>query len=93
MKLSYPFADKMSIEIYPEFPESKENTSVHERLAGAVGRPSGATISEPVVDQVPWRERYSVLQCCSRKGERRKAKAKVKVERVETEEEMPNVKA
>jgi hypothetical protein len=29
-----------SSERYPEIPESKENSSVHERLAGAVGHPS-----------------------------------------------------
>jgi len=34
------------------------------------GVPTEATISEPGVDRVPRSENYSVLRCCSRKGER-----------------------
>jgi hypothetical protein len=32
--------DKNARGVFPELPESQENTSVHERLAGAVGHPS-----------------------------------------------------
>ena len=43
----------------------KEHGGTMSEIWWRSGVPIEATISQPVVDRVPWSEHYSVLRCCS----------------------------
>ena len=54
-----------------EFPESKENTTIHERLAGAVGYPSRVSRLQFWNRSLAGFPGGNIIECCGRKGEKR----------------------